>query len=69
MTGKKTEWDDFSDIHPLTDALMNDGSTHIVPITEMDPLHICHFTCWCKPELIDMDEDTGEKKYLHKAVN
>lgn len=69
MSGKHTNWDDVSDIEPEADQMMSDGSSHIIPISEIDPLHLCHFTCWCGPDLLDKTDLDEGKVYIHKVVN
>jgi hypothetical protein len=47
---------------------LRDGNSHVFPNTEMDPVHLFHFTCWCQPEFQGHD-DNGAAVYLHKTMN
>lgn len=41
---------------------------HVMPIDEFHP-HVDFVECWCEPELVYVDEISGNKVWLHKDIH
>lgn len=65
----ETKWDDDSDLSDESREKMYDGSTHIIPVTKGERLHLSHWSCWCEPELlVDANEENGQI-YVHRVMH
>ena len=31
--------------------------------------HICSENCWCEPELVYLDDETGNKLFVHREIH